>query len=298
VCGQTGSCVGDTNFCDTFQICVCATFSDGVVVASQVCSSNQTCDQSYISGCVCVDNSACGPLCDVCSGAGLCFNSTCCCDPSLADQCGGMGCQCGDQLGGCRSPQRCYNATCLSNVIAIDCKSLTAQVSQPYTSDLGISGCFSSCVSIDVAGAPSGLFFNGSALVGTPDTVGAQTFTVTVLDTAGFIFTDTCTLIVEPPRLSLDCSVPLQMLVNTSGAVPIPASGGVTPLSFSGFPPSGLAVTTDGYLSGSPVDLGLMTFTVIVADSTQNVVGVCSVEVTIAPVIACPSQSYGDIGIP
>ena len=119
---------------------------------------------------------------------------------------------------------------------------------------------------------PSGLSLSASgAVTGTPATVGISTFTIQGLD-AGRI----------PASKAFTVSIRPVVTITTGGTLPVgvqnrayttqlTASGGTGPLTFAlaaGSLPGGLSLTSAGVLSGTPVTLGSVTFSVRVTDQT------------------------------
>jgi hypothetical protein len=122
---------------------------------------------------------------------------------------------------------------------------------------------------------PPGLSLNTTTGVisGTPTTAGTYTFTTKVVDKNGKTDTATCTLVVLPAPIDLQCgscsSGKANVGVNYST---LPAvTGGVGALTYSlqsGSLPPGLSLnTTTGAISGTPNLAGSYTFTLKVVDS-------------------------------
>lgn len=180
---------------------------------------------------------------------------------------------------------------CVANTIAIACNSPTNAVFQtPYSSDMGVSGCTSGCVSQTVTPVPPNMTFDGLFLSGYAAFPQVYSFTVTVVDGIGFNRSRLCTLDVTALPLSLPCSN-LQLILNQSMGFFLSASGGVAPYTYSAEPglPSGVALQSDGFLFGTPGVGGPFTMFVTVVDSTSARLRVqCDGFVSVAPTVQCP----------
>ena len=118
---------------------------------------------------------------------------------------------------------------------------------------------------------PPGTAFAGGTLSGTPATVGAFTFSVTLTDSTGAFVTKAFTLTVTspppPPALSLSGSLS-DGKVGVPYAGQISASGGTAPYTFSGSGlPDGLSLSLSGSISGTPVTAGKFSITATATDS-------------------------------
>jgi hypothetical protein len=113
---------------------------------------------------------------------------------------------------------------------------------------------------------PQGTSFNNGVLSGTPTTVGAFTFRVTVTDSAGLVFSSDFTLTVTP---ALSLGGPLNNgKVGVPYAGQITATGGVSPYSYAGSGlPGGLSLSASGSISGTPTAAGQFTLAATVTDS-------------------------------
>jgi uncharacterized protein YhjY with autotransporter beta-barrel domain len=120
--------------------------------------------------------------------------------------------------------------------------------------------------------APAGVTLTGGALSGTPTLAGTFNFTVTATDsTTGTAATGSMayTLVIAAPTITLAPAT----LPAGQYAVPysqtLTASGGTAPYSYvlTGTPPTGIALSSAGVLSGTPTDIG--SFSIIVT-ATDN----------------------------
>jgi hypothetical protein len=128
------------------------------------------------------------------------------------------------------------------------------------------------------AGAlPPGMSLSaGGTLSGTPTTAGAFPFTVNVTDTStpNLTATESVTLVIIDSPLRINTSPPPPALVSHPYAgFQFTAGGGSSPLvwkvSAGGLPP-GLALASDGWLSGTPTTAGSFTWTVAVTDGAST----------------------------
>ncbi len=130
---------------------------------------------------------------------------------------------------------------------------------------------------------PTGLTFNQSTgqISGTPtQSIAATNFTITVTDNIGQTAANSFSLVVNaPPALLLTQTVTSRTLIQNTLAtsfIPVSATGGVSPLSYSINPtlPAGLTFNTvTGNISGTPtISSAERSYTVTITDSIgQNV---------------------------
>ena len=120
---------------------------------------------------------------------------------------------------------------------------------------------------------PPGTAFNNGVLSGTPTTVGAFTFHVTITDSTGLVFSSDFTLTVTPAALSLGGSLSGGK-VGVAYTGQISATGGVGPYSYAGTGlPDGLSLSAAGGISGTPTAAGQFAFTATVTDSKGATAG-------------------------
>jgi len=147
-------------------------------------------------------------------------------------------------------------------------------VGQLYSHTLTVSGGTPGYTWSLAAGSPSlpaGLQPLNSAGVisGTPTAAGTTSILVTVIDAAGVSVTQTVTLTINPPGLTIT-TVLVSGTVNQAYTVPLVTSGATGALSWtvvSGALPVGLTLSPSGLLSGTPTTQGASTFTIRVQDS-------------------------------
>ena len=150
---------------------------------------------------------------------------------------------------------------------------------------------------------PPGTTFGGGTLSGTPTTVGAFPFSVTLTDSTGAFVTKPFTLTVTapppPPTLSLSGSLS-DGKVGVPYAGQISASGGTAPYTFSGSGlPDGLSLSLSGGISGTPGTAGKFSITATATDS-KGVTGKGTFAITIAPAdltIVTASLPDGVVGV-
>ena len=132
-------------------------------------------------------------------------------------------------------------------------------------------------------GLPSGLVFGAGLISGTPTAAGTFQVAVTATDSANNQGSAQLTLTIYPP-LTLGAASPLPPA--TAGqpySQTISVTGGQPPYAFalSGAAPAGLAVNSQGVLSGTPAAPGSYNFTIQVTDNLQNVISQ-SYQLTVA----------------
>lgn len=132
--------------------------------------------------------------------------------------------------------------------------------------------------SIDAGALPDGLTANsGGAITGRPTTVGSTSFVVKVKDSVGSSSIKTLFLTVVPPPPPL--VIQTVLLPETTAERPysqaLQASGGVPPYTWSiasGTLGSGMNLSADGLISGTPPSAGTSIFVVRVTDSASQTV--------------------------
>ena len=141
---------------------------------------------------------------------------------------------------------------------------------------------------------PSGLSLSSDGRVsGIPTVSSYFPFALVIADSRGAAQTYQCSLNVLQTRLAIaPCPLPAAV-TGTPYSATFSAAGGVAPLTWSiaGSLPSGLALTPDGMISGTPSAAGPFLFRALVTDANGNQAGqACSISVTRAPlgVSGCP----------
>jgi hypothetical protein len=121
---------------------------------------------------------------------------------------------------------------------------------------------------------PTGLTLSSSGTIsGTPTAAGTYTFTVQATDSAAPNRTSSATFTVQiQPPLTITTSTIADTTVGATYSALFAATGGNTPYIWSitsGTLPNGLALKSDGTLSGIPLTVGSATFTIQVSDASQ-----------------------------
>lgn len=145
---------------------------------------------------------------------------------------------------------------------------------------------------------PAGITLdNSGVLSGTPTAAGSFSFTLTAKDANGITGSQAYSLTVSAPTISMTPATLPDAQINVAYSQALTASGGTAPYSFAvtgGSLPAGLALSSDGVISGTPTASGPSTFSVTATDSSTgtgapfSVVGAYSLTVngsnlTIAP---------------
>lgn len=149
-------------------------------------------------------------------------------------------------------------------------------VGSPYNLQFGATGSPPFRWTVVAGALPGGLTLNTSTglLSGTPTTAGASQFTLQVSDSTQSAVTAVFTLTIAPQLV-----ITTKVLPNGSVRTPYPAgqkisaTGGTLPYTFSmsGSLPPGLGLNpSTGAITGTPVEGGTFTFTIVVIDSAGN----------------------------
>lgn len=144
---------------------------------------------------------------------------------------------------------------------------------------------------------PTGLNLSSSGtLSGTPTASGSNTFTVTSTDSGGFSVTQPYTLVIDAPTVAISAGSLSTPLINTAYSDGVSASGGAAPYAYTitaGSLPSGLNLSTNGTVSGTPSAAGLFSFTITATDA-NGFSGTRSYTFNIAaPTVTLSSGSLG-----
>jgi uncharacterized protein (TIGR03437 family) len=142
--------------------------------------------------------------------------------------------------------------------------------------------------------APAGLTISpAGTLSGTPATAGTFNFNVTVTDSYGYQASKTFSITIIPP-VTIPTLSPLAPGTTGVGYFQIvSATNGTPPYTFSvpsGSLPPGLALSTGGLLSGTPLATGIFNFNVLANDSAGQQ-ALKAFSVTIAAALAIPTAS-------
>lgn len=142
----------------------------------------------------------------------------------------------------------------------------------------GFGGTLPLTWSIDSGALPAGVsLVRFGDLRGTPTAAGNFTFTVRVTDSSPgpdgpFSALQTYNLTIAPPTIVVSPSTLPNATVGRDHFQALTVSGGTAPYSFSladGSLPAGLAISSDGMLSGTPTSAGTFNFSIKVTDSSR-----------------------------
>jgi len=148
---------------------------------------------------------------------------------------------------------------------------------------------------------PIGLTLASSgSIIGTPSTAGSFNFTATVTDSASRTASRNFAITISPPPLTITTSSPLPNgFVGTSYSQTLSASGGVPPYRWSGTAPAGLALASNGIVSGTLSTAGAFNFTANVTDNA-SATATRSFAITIEPgtlTITSGALPSGSVGV-
>ena len=138
---------------------------------------------------------------------------------------------------------------------------------------------------------PAGLTFlststsTSAQITGTPTILQTSNFSVQVSDTSGATVTQALSITInKPPPLSVATGSLLSGTVGMAYSQTLTASSGVQPYTWSltaGTLPVGLALASNGVISGTPAATGTSEFTVQVVDSTKPAAQIASANLSI-----------------
>jgi uncharacterized protein YhjY with autotransporter beta-barrel domain len=123
---------------------------------------------------------------------------------------------------------------------------------------------------------PPGLTLSGATISGISNQAGSYTATITVTDNVGTTGTKSYTVIVPNPSSGIAVAAPPTAFLNVPYSQTLSASGALAPYTFalnSGSLPPGIALASNGTLSGTPTSTGTYNFNVVVTDSSPNLGG-------------------------
>ena len=178
-------------------------------------------------------------------------------------------------------------------------------VGAPYSQQLTATGGTGGYTwSVSGGSLPAGLSLSASgAISGTPTTPGAAGFTVQVRDSSGVTASQSLSITVAAPTLSVTTTslsngavgAPYSQQLNATGG-----TGGYTWSVSGGSLPAGLSLSASGAISGTPTAAGPSSFTVQVRDSSGATASQ-SLSITVAsPTLSVTTSSLpnGAVGTP
>jgi hypothetical protein len=149
----------------------------------------------------------------------------------------------------------------------------TATVNTPYSGTVPVSGGTAPYTCTTTGTLPPALTLHADCTIpGTPTGAGTTTVTVTVTDSGNPVNTKTgpVTITVQPiSTLTLSGTLP-NAIVNVVYTQTLHAVGGLAPYTYAvttGALPTGLSLSTDGIISGTPTTVGASSFTITATDS-------------------------------
>ncbi|MBI3424585.1 MAG: putative Ig domain-containing protein, partial [Acidobacteria bacterium] len=164
----------------------------------------------------------------------------------------------------------------------------TAGLAYPNTQLTATGGFGPHVFSIMSGGLPTGLMLSMTGLIsGTPLQVGTFSFVVKATDTGGCFGTQSYTLVIVCPTVSLSPATLPNATINTAYAQTIsasPAGGNYTFAVTSGVLPAGLTLNANGSFSGAPTQGGTFNFRV-----TATGFGGCTGFRDYTLVVLCPA---------
>jgi hypothetical protein len=178
-------------------------------------------------------------------------------------------------------------------------------VGTPYAQQLGAAGGTGGYSwSVTNGSLPPGLSLSATgAISGTPTAPGATGFTVQLRDSSGATATQSLSITITAPQLSVTTSSLPGGTVGTPYSQQLAATGGTGGYTWSlsnGSLPAGLSLAAGGGISGTPSTAGAASFTVQVKDSS-NATATQSLSITIAgPQLSVTTSSLpgGTVGTP
>jgi hypothetical protein len=161
-----------------------------------------------------------------------------------------------------------------------------ASVGQPYSANLTPAGGIEPYLWTYSGSLPPGVSISTSGYVsGTPAKAGVFPITLKLMDGTMQAATQPCSLRVNDAVLRIATSCPLPSgRMGQFYSTQFAAQGGAPPYRFDfyGYLPTGLGVSADGTVAGTPASLGAIAFLVQVTDSRgQTAANLCSIDVTL-----------------
>ncbi|MEG0182733.1 MAG: putative Ig domain-containing protein [Stenotrophomonas sp.] len=187
----------------------------------------------------------------------------------------------------------------------------TVGAAYPATALVGGGGTSPYAFAVTSGALPPGLTLSGGTLSGTPTTQGTFAFSITATDSAVTPLTGTASysVTIAAPTISVT-NTPTAATISTPYSFTLTGSGGTGPYSYAldagTTLPTGLALASNGTISGTPTVLGVKNFTVRITDSSTPTpffsAANLSINVqTVTPPVAGPvsaTVAYGSSGNP
>lgn len=153
--------------------------------------------------------------------------------------------------------------------------------------------------SVTSGGLPTGISLGGNGtLSGTPTASGTFAFTVTVSDSNGASASGGLSITISP-ALSITTSTLPNGVINVSYSQTLSASGGTGSFSWSlksGTPPTGIGLSSNGSVSGTPTAAGTFSFTAQVSDGVSTASQGYSISITSPITITSSTLPNGATG--
>ncbi|MFX3575933.1 putative Ig domain-containing protein [Ralstonia mannitolilytica] len=170
-----------------------------------------------------------------------------------------------------------YTLTTTAPTITVSPATLTAAtvgVAYSQTATAG-GGAAPYSYALTAGALPAGLTLNGStgAITGTPTAGGSSNFTVTATDANSYTGSRAYTLTVNAATVSVSPNTLPGGTIATAYSQTLLASGGTGPYTYAvaaGSLPTGLTLSSNGTLSGTPTAGGTFNFTVTATDSSTG----------------------------
>jgi hypothetical protein len=188
--------------------------------------------------------------------------------------------------------------------LAMNCATGSAIAGAPYSSAVTATGGVGSYTFTLLSGSlPPGLTLSSNGTIsGTPTATGTYSYVVQVTDSQGNTAQTTGCSIKVYPAIAANCAGITAVQGAAIAPVTITAIGGSgTGYTFSANGlPSGLTMSANGTISGTPTVSGTFTYSVTIKDSAGNT-GTLNCAVTVAAPISplsltCPSVTTGTVG--
>ncbi len=177
-------------------------------------------------------------------------------------------------------------------------------VGTPYSGTVSAAGGTPPyAITVSAGALPGGLTLSAAgAISGTPTANGTFSFTIQVADSANTTATKAFTVNIAPALAITQTTLPAGVR-GTAYSAKVSATGGVPPYAFtlaSGALPAGIALSSDGTISGTPTATGSFTPGILVTDSAKATASgtfplVVNAPAT-APVITTTTLPGGTVG--